>query len=144
MKNITRAKVIDWLLIALMIVPFVLAIALKVMFKPGSEDISITGAMVYFTIPMPLMDLPITEAQVSSVAVLLCVLGLCLYLTHGIAVRPQTKRQLAAEWIVEKVTNLVEDNMGPRFMGYVPFVGAILAISALSSLSTLVKTRILT
>ena len=138
MKNITRAKVIDWLLIALMIVPFVLAIALKVMFKPGSEDISITGAMVYFTIPMPLMDLPITEAQVNSVAVLLCVLGLCLYLTHGIAVRPQTKRQLAAEWIVEKVTDLVADNMGPRFMGYAPFIGAILAISALSSLSTLV------
>ena len=66
------------------------------------------------------------------------VLGLCLYLTHGIAVRPQTKRQLAAEWIVEKVTDLVADNMGPRFMGYAPFIGAILAISALSSLSTLV------
>ena len=138
MKNITRAKVIDWLLLALMIVPFVLAIALKVMYKPVSDEISITGAMIYFTIPMPLMDLPITEAQVNSVAVMLCVLGLCLYLTHGISVRPQSKRQLAAEWIVEKVTDLVEDNMGPRFMGYAPFVASILAISALSSLSTLV------
>jgi len=138
MKNITLAKVIDLLLLALMIVPFVAAIALKVMFKPVSDEISITGALVYFTIPMPLMDLPITESQVNSVAVVLAVLGLCLYLTHGIAVRPQTKRQLAAEWIVEKVSDLVDDNMGPRFHNYAPFVCAILAISALSSLSTLV------
>ncbi|MBR6568934.1 MAG: F0F1 ATP synthase subunit A [Clostridia bacterium] len=111
---------------------------LKVLTKPGSEGISITGAQVYYRFDgMPLMPLIISEVQVTAVAVILSTLGLCLWLTHGIAVRPQSKRQLAAEWIVEKVNGLVEDNMGARYMGFAPFVASILAISALSSLSSL-------
>lgn len=137
MNEQKRFKLMDWLYIALMIVPLVLCMVLKVLTKPGSEGISITGAQVYFTIPMPLMPWYITEVQVTSVAVLLFCLGLCLWLTHGIAVRPNTKRQLAAEWIVEKVNDLVADNMGPKYMAFAPFVGAILAISAVSSLTSL-------
>jgi len=65
------------------------------------------------------------------------VLGLCLYLTHGITVVPNSKRQLVAEWIVEKVNGLVSSNMGEKFMDFAPFVAGILALSALSSLSSL-------
>jgi len=137
MKKLTRTKLIDILLLALIILPFVCAIALKVMVKPASEGISITGAMVYFTIPMPIMDLPITESQVNSVAVILSLLGLCLYLTHGMTVVPNSKRQLAAEFLVEKAQGLVNDNMGKRFAGFAPFVAAIMAMSAFSSLSSL-------
>ncbi|MBO4377418.1 MAG: F0F1 ATP synthase subunit A [Clostridia bacterium] len=121
----------------MIIVPFVLAIALKVVNKPVEEGISITGAMVYLTIPMPLQDLYITEAQVNSAAVIIALLGLCLYLTHGIAVVPNSKRQVVAEWVVEKVSNLVGENMGKRFMGFAPFVAAILGLSAFSSLSSM-------
>ena len=138
MKKSTRFKVVDMLLLAMMILPFVAGIVLKVLTKPVSEGISITGAQVYFTIPMPLMDLLITESQIVSVLVMISITALCLYLTHGIAVVPNTKRQLAAEWMVEKVQGLVDENMGPRFAGYAPFVGAIMAISAFSSLSCLV------
>lgn len=137
MNKTVRAKVIDALLLALIILPFVCAIALKVAVKPASEGISITGAMVYFTIPMPVMDLPITESQVNSCAVMLSLLGLCLFLTHGMTVVPGSKRQLAAEFIVEKAQNLVNDNMGKRFAGFAPFVAAIMAMSAFSSLSSL-------
>lgn len=137
MKRITRAKIIDWLLIAMMIVPFLAGMTLRVLTKPASEGISISGAQIYFSIPMPLMDLTITESQINSALVMISLLGLCLYLTHGIAVRPQTKRQLAAEWIVEKVNGLVSDNMGQRFMGFAPFVAAIMALSVFSSLSSL-------
>lgn len=132
-----RAKIVDGLLLAMIILPFVFSITLKVLTKPAAEGISITGAQVYFTIPMPIMDLPISEAQVNSWAVLISLTGLCLYLTHGIAVRPQTKRQLAAEWIVERVNRLVQENMGARFQYYAPFVAAIMGISAFSSLSSL-------
>ncbi len=132
-----RAKIVDGLLLAMIILPFVFSITLKVLTKPASEGISITGAQVYFTIPMPIMDLPISEAQVNSLAVMISLTGLCLYLTHGIAVRPQTKRQLAAEWIVERVNRLVQENMGARFQYYAPFVAAIMGISAFSSLSSL-------
>lgn len=137
MKKFTRAKVIDILLLALIILPFVACMALKVLTKPASEGISITGAQIYFEIPMPLMPLRITEVQFTSVAVMLALLGLCLFLTHGMTVVPHSKRQLAAEWIVEKVNGLVADNMGRRFMGFAPFVAAIMGLSAFSSLSSL-------
>lgn len=137
MSKKARARLVDILLLAMIILPFAGAAALKVVTKPPSEEISITGAMIYFTIPMPLQDLPITEAQVNSLAVMIAILGLCLYLTHGITVMPHSKRQLAAEWIVEKTTALVADNMGKRFLGFAPFVAAIMALSAFSSLSSL-------
>lgn len=131
-------KLVDRLLLAMVILPFVVGIALKVLFTPATEGIAIAGALVYFTIPMPLMDLPITESQVNSVLVMISLLGLCLYLTHGLSVRPQSKRQLAAEWIVEKVQNLVDENMGERFKNYSPFIAAIMGLSAFSSLACLV------
>ncbi|MCI6377565.1 MAG: F0F1 ATP synthase subunit A [Clostridiales bacterium] len=137
MKKSTRTKVIDILLLCMIILPFLFCITLKVLTKPASADISITGAQVYFTIPMPVMDLPITESQVTSLMVMIAMLGLCLYLTHGIAVVPNSKRQLVAEFVVEKAQHLVDDNMGKRFSAFAPFVAAIMALSAFSSLSSL-------
>lgn len=130
----------DFLLLLLIILPLLAAMALKVCTTPDaplSEGVQISGAQIYFTIPMPLQELPITSAQINSWAVMLSILGICLYLTHGIKVVPDSKRQLAAEWIVEKVTGLVSDNMGKKFLGFAPFVAGILALSALSSLSSL-------
>jgi F-type H+-transporting ATPase subunit a len=86
---------------------------------------------------MPLQSLLITEAQVVSAAVVLTILFLCLYLTHGITVVPNSKRQLVAEWVVEKCQAMVDTNMGPYFKAFGPFVAAIMALSALSSLSSL-------
>ena len=137
MNEKTKFRIVDGLLLAMIILPFAAAIVLKVLYKPVSEGITITGAMIYFSIPMPLMQLDITEAQVNSLAVIIAMLGLCLYMTHGIAVVPHSKRQLAAEWVVEKVSALVADNMGQRFMAFAPFVCAILGLSAFSSLSSL-------
>ena len=137
MSERTKARLLDILYLAMIIVPFICAIALKVCLKPVEEGISITGALVYLTVPMPLQDLYITESQVNSWAVMIALLGLCLYLTHGMRVVPGSKRQIVAEWIVEKVNGLIEDNMGKRFMGFAPFVAAILGLSAFSSLSSL-------
>ena len=136
-----RFKVVDWLLIALMILPLIAGIALKVVTTPASEGIEITGARVYATIPMPLQDLTITESQINSWLIMLSILGLALYLGHGLALNPQTKRQLLAEWAVEKVEGLVSDNMGERFKQFVPFIAAIMVISAFSSLMSLVGLR---
>lgn len=137
MNEKSRARLKDIAYLAMVFVPFLVAIALKVMFKPAEEGISITGALVYFTVRMPLQDMPITESQVNSWAVVIALLGLCLYLTNGITLVPSSKRQILAEWVVEKVNGLVRDNMGNRFMGFAPFVAAILGLSAFSSLSSL-------
>ncbi len=140
MESKSRSRLVDFLLLLLIILPLLAAMALKVCTTPDaplSEGVQISGAQIYFTIPLPIQDLPITSAQINSWAVMLSILGLCLYLTHGIKVVPDSKRQLAAEWIVEKVTGLVRDNMGQKFLGFAPFVAGILALSALSSLSSL-------
>ena len=132
-----RFKAVDILLLLGAILPLVGAIVVKVLTAVPSTDINITGAQIYFTIPMPIQDLPITEAQVVSAAVVLTILFLCLYLTHGIAVVPNSKRQLVAEWLVEKCQGMVDTNMGEYFKGFGPFVGAVMILSVLSSLSSL-------
>ena len=128
---------VDILLIIMMILPIVAGMALKVLTTPLSEGIDVRGARIYFTISMPVQDLVITEAQINSWLVLITLVSLCLYLTHGLSVRTPTKRQLLAEWIVEKVEGLVKDGMGEIFMGFSPFIAAILGLSAFSSLLSL-------
>lgn len=140
MESKRHYRMVDALLVLLIVLPLALAIALKVCTTPDApleEGVIISGAQVYFTIPMPLQEWPITAAQINSWAVILSILGICLYLTHGIKVIPDSKRQLAAEWIVDTVNKLVSSNMGAQFMDFAPFVAGILALSALSSLSSL-------
>ena len=128
----------DIFCLALIILPIAFGIVLKVLFTPASNGIEVTGARIYFTIHMPIQDLPITEAQVNSWIVILALLGLCLFLTHGIKKIPDSKRQLAAEWLVEKASGIVGSNMGEYFVGFTPFIMAIMGLSAFSSLLTLV------
>lgn len=128
----------DILLLIGMLLPIAAGLVLKVLTEPASEGISITGANVYFTIKMPIQDLPISEAQVNSVIVVLSVFFLCLFLTHGIKERPDSIRQHIAEYIVEQVSSLVSGNMGERFSMFAPFIAAIMGISVFSSLLTLV------
>lgn len=132
-----RFVAVDILLILMMILPIGVCIALKVLTTPISEGINITGARVFFTIPMPIQDLPITESQINSWMVMLSILALCLYMTHGLKVKADTKRQHAVEWVVQTVQNLVNNNMGEYFKGFAPFIAAILALSGFSSLLSL-------
>lgn len=132
-----RFAAVDLLLILTMILPIVICIVLKVLTTPASDGISISGARIYFTIPMPIQDLPITESQVNSWMVMISILSLCLYFTHGLKVKADTKRQHAIEWVVEKVQGLVSDNMGEFFLGFAPFIAAVIGLSAFSSLLSL-------
>ncbi len=128
---------VDVLYLCIAILPIVAAMVLKILTAQPSEGISITGAMVYFTLNMPIQDLPITEAQVNSFLVLISIFGLCLFMTHGLKVKAELKRQYLLEWCIEKVKGLVKDNMGDFFSGYAPFIASIIALSAFSSLLAL-------
>lgn len=137
MKNKRRFIAVDILLLTLAILPIIGGMVLKVLTATPSGGIEITGAGIYFTVKMPWQDLPITESQVNSWIVILTVFWLCLYLTHGIAKNPQTRRQHFAEWIVEKTERLTTENMGEYFSGFAPFIAAMMGLSALSSLLSL-------
>lgn len=121
----------------MMILPLIAGIVLKVLTEPASAGVNITGARIYFTIPMPLQNFPVTESQVNSSLVLITLFFFCLYITHGLKEKIELKRQHFAEMIVEKVDGLVKENMGDYFSGYTPFIIAILALSACSSLLSL-------
>lgn len=138
MKSNKKFLIIDILYLALMLSGFVFAVILKVLFTPISDDIDISGALVFFTIKLPLWDLPVTETQINSLVVIWSLLWLCRYLTHGISVKGGLRRQIIAEWIVEKTRSLTVGNMGEYFSGFAPFVAAIMGLSAFSSLLTLI------
>ncbi len=136
-KTNLKFKIIDGLLIAMMIIPVAAGIVLQVLTKPASEGINITGARIFFTIPMPLQDFPVTEAQINSAIVVVVITALCLYMTHGLSLDIKLKRQHFAEIIVEKIDNMIHENMGSYFKGFAPFIIAMLGLSGLSSLMSL-------
>ena len=130
-------KLVDTFYIVMMALPILAGIILQVLTEPKSEGISITGARIFFTIPMPIQDFPVTESQINSALVLISIIFLCLFLTHGISERIELKRQHFAELIVEKIDNMVIENMGEYFKGYSSFIIAIMALSGFSSLLSL-------
>lgn len=139
MKKKLSFRTVDILLILLMVVPLAAGMLLKVLTEPASEGLTIAGARIFFTVPMPLQNMPITESQINTWLVMLSILGLCLFLTHGIASDKRTARQMIAEWAVEQCEKLVKQNMEHDvFAGYGPFVAAIMALSVCSSLLTLI------
>lgn len=133
-----RFKAVDLIYILLVVLPILFGIVFKILTKPISPGIAIEGAYVYFTIPMPIQDLLITESQINSALVILSTLGICLYLTHGMKYGCVCKRHHLTEWAIEKVNGMVIGNMGEYFAGFSPFVVAILVLSGLSSFITLV------
>ncbi len=143
MNDEKKFRLIDILYLVLAAIPVVFGIVLKILFHPASEGIEISGAMIYFTLPLPIQELPITESQINSWIVLISLFWLCRYMTHGLAPEAHTKRQLLAEWIVEITESLISGNMGDYFLetarlAFAPFVAAIMGLSAFSSLMSLV------
>ena len=129
MKKRSRLfMVADAVYVLMMTLPLVLGMVIKVLTKAPSEGIEITGAQIYFSVPLPLQNLVITEAQLNSLLVMISITGFCLYLTHGLSTVGGLKRQVIAEWIVEKTEGLVKENMGDYFMGFSPFVASIIGL----------------
>ena len=137
-KSKSRSFVItDALYLSIAAAPVIFGIILKVLTGPGNRGISITGARVFFTVDFPVQPLVITETQINSWLVIITILGLCLYLTHGLNAAHPTKRQHVAEWIVEKTRAMTSVNMGEGFESFPPFIAAIISLSAFSSLLSL-------
>ncbi len=132
-----RFGLVDVFCLAMIILPILTGIVLRVLTKPLSEGVSIAGAQIYFQIPFPIQPLIITEAQVNSWLVIISILGLCLFLTRNLKTKQIGVRQHIAEWIIEKVDKLVEENMGSYFSSFSAFITSILALSAFSSLLSL-------
>lgn len=104
-----------------------------------NREFTVTGAKVLFEIPV-LGGIQITETVVNTWIVMAIIVGLCLFLTSGMQVRCKTRRQVVAEFIVNKVNAMVGENMGEHFLhvGYAPLIATIMGLSAICSLSGMV------
>ena len=104
-----------------------------------SQEFTVTGAKVLFKIPI-FGGVAISDTIVNTWIVMALIVGLCLFLTHGMQVHCRTRRQIVAEFIVNKVNAMVGENMGERFLrvGYAPLIASVMALSALCSLSGMV------
>ncbi|HIU15419.1 MAG TPA: F0F1 ATP synthase subunit A [Candidatus Ventricola intestinavium] len=102
-------------------------------------DIDISGARILIQIP-ELGGFMLTETVVVTWVVMLVLVLCCRFMTKNLQVHPTQKRQIVAEWLVTSVRDLVQTNMGARYADtwYVPFIGAMFALSAGCSLSSLV------
>ena len=105
-----------------------------------SQEFTVTGAKVFFEIHLFGTTINITETLVNTWIVMAVIVGLCLFLTHGMQVHCRTRRQVIAEFIVKKVNAMVGENMGDRFLrvGYAPLIASVMGLSALGSLSGMV------
>lgn len=94
-------------------------------------SIDVTGAFVYFTIPI-FGGIPITQTTVSSfiVTVLLCIAFVVL--GKNITKRP-SKRQVLVEKGVTMITNLTASAMGAHNVHWAPFMGCLFLCSICGS-----------
>lgn len=99
------------------------------------DNVSITGAKIYYTIPG--INYPITQTVVNAWIAMIIIVAVCIWLTRGLKVHATTKRQVVAEMIVQMAQNLVKGSMGSGWVEFVPFIAAILSMSVVSSFMSL-------
>ena len=73
-SNERRFAVVDVLYILIMVAPILAGIVWKVLTTPLRDGVSITGARILVTVPMPIQEFPITESQINSWLVVISVL----------------------------------------------------------------------
>ena len=61
-KTNLRFRIVDILYILMMALPIIAGIVLQVLTKPARDGVSISGARIFFEIPMPIQDFLITES----------------------------------------------------------------------------------
>ena len=75
------------------------------------NGVQVTGAKVLFKIPV-LGGIPITDTVVNTWIVMALLVIVSIVLTRGLKIRPTSKRQIIAEYLVGMVNKLVRENMG--------------------------------
>lgn len=98
--------------------------------------VDIHGAPIWFEIPI-FGGIPITATLGITWGVMIVLTALCAWMTHDMKVKNISKKQAVAEMLYGLVHDLVRNNMGERFMKYVPLITALFGLSIASSLSSL-------
>ena len=103
-------------------------------------EMSINGAKILATFEnVPVLGtVHITQTLVVGWLVMLIISALCIWLGSGLKVTGISRKQAAAETIVNALVDFVHDKMGTDFDRYIPLVGTIFVTSIVSNLISLV------
>ncbi|MBR2471142.1 MAG: F0F1 ATP synthase subunit A [Clostridia bacterium] len=102
---------------------------------------NIQGPEIYYTLPG---GIHITETVVNMWILMAVITAVCAYLGHNLKDKPETRRQIVAEYIVSKLYTLVGETMGAKNLVFAPYIGTLITFSALGSLSSLAGFRPIT
>ena len=95
-------------------------------------DLSVTGAYVYFTLPI-FGGIPISQTTVSSLVVTILLCWACISLGKGLKKRPDGKQVLVEKGVM-MLRNMVVETMGEHNAHWTPFIGTIFVSSMCCSL----------
>ena len=94
-------------------------------------NLNVSGAFVYFTIPV-LGGIPISQTTVSSLIVTLLLIIACIKLGRGLKTHP-SGTQVLVEKGVGMLYGMVEQSMGKHNLHWAPFIGTIFLSSICGS-----------
>ncbi len=114
--------------------PTVLALA-------SEGGITVNGPLVVASFNLFGITFNLTESVIVQWFVILILLAVVLILTHNMKVVPETKRQVAAEWIVEFFTSTVDSTMGNKYNKYRPYFMALFCFIMVNNLMGLLGLR---
>ena len=95
-------------------------------------DLNVTGAFVYFTIPI-FGGIPITQTTVSFLVVTILLCWASIYLGKRLKKRPDGKQVLVEKGVM-MLHNMVVETMGEHNAHWMPFIGTIFLSSICGSL----------
>ena len=94
-------------------------------------DLEVTGAFIYFTIPI-FGGIPVTQTMVSWVFVTAILCFACIYLGKDLKKRPDGKQVLVEKGVM-MLHNMVVETMGAHNAHWMPFIGTIFLCSLCGS-----------
>ncbi|MDR0804569.1 MAG: F0F1 ATP synthase subunit A [Oscillospiraceae bacterium] len=143
----TKKRLFLLVFFAFVIVGFVISLQL-----PGPEPFGVDGPRKSIVLkdssgnaikdPLTGVDFIISESVIMQIPVMVFLIALFIFLGHNLKVRPESKRQAAAEWIVTFFRNTVEETMGPKYTrGMTPYIASLFLFSMCSSLQGVLGLR---
>ena len=103
--------------------------------------ITVNGPLVIASFDLFGITFNLTESIIVQWLVIAILLAVVLILTHNMKVVPETKRQAAAEMIVEFFRDTVNTAMGSTYRAYVGYIGALFCFIMLNNLMSLLGLR---
>lgn len=94
-------------------------------------DLDVTGAYIYFTIPI-FGGINVTQTMVSSLIVTVLLCWACIYFGKNLKKRPDGKQVLVEKGVM-MLQNMVVETMGPHNVHWTPFIGTIFLSSICGS-----------